>query len=220
MIRYLSGAHNQALVAVATQHGVGLMIQPGNTYHKVVQDYPAWAADNGMFTKTKKGFSALAFILMLLQPNLLANVSRCLFVAAPDVLIVGQDGSVVGDAAKTLLRFPLWASVIRSLGYPVALVAQDGLENLLDNVPWNDVDVLFLGGSTEWKLSEAAHRCSDEAKRRGKRTHMGRVNSYRRLALANSWGIDTADGTYLKYGPDVNLPNLLSWLERLQNETF
>ncbi len=44
---------------------------------------------------------------------------------------------------------------------------------------------------------------------------MGRVNSYRRLAYAQSIGCHSADGTYLKYGPDLNLPRLLRWLDLL-----
>jgi hypothetical protein len=27
-------------------------------------------------------------------------------------------------------------------------------------------------------------------------------------------GCDSADGTFLTFGPDVNLPRLLAWLER------
>lgn len=160
----------------------------------------------------------MAFLLMLLQPLLKEAIATCLFVAAPDVLIVHADGTVTGNAEATLLRFPMWRQVISSLGFPVALVAQDGLECMLDRVPWQDVDVLFIGGSTEWKLSSGAKACVDEARRLGKRTHMGRVNSYKRLALAQSWGMDTADGTFLKYGPETNLPHLLRWLDKLEQQ--
>jgi hypothetical protein len=30
--------------------------------------------------------------------------------------------------------------------------------------------------------------------------------------IAKRMGCDSADGTFLTYGPDVNLPRLLSWL--------
>jgi hypothetical protein len=46
----------------------------------------------------------------------------------------------------------------------------------------------------------------------GKGTHMGRVNSNRRLQYAATIGCDSADGTYLAFGPDQNLPRLLWWL--------
>lgn len=50
------------------------------------------------------------------------------------------------------------------------------------------------------------------------------VNSLRRLDLARDIGCHSADGTYLAFGPDQNLPKLLAWLrqvngqERLCNE--
>lgn len=216
MIRYLSGADSPALRAVAAEYGIGLMIQPNNAYWNRVGLYPCWCADNGAFTTRSCGFDIWAYIRMISRPALQRWLTTCLFITAPDVLRVLNDGSVIGDAAATLARFPLWASVIRNLGFPVALVAQDGLETMLDVVPWDTLDVLFIGGSTEWKLSPHARACVDEARQRGKRTHMGRVNSFKRLRLAASWGIDTADGTYLKHGPDKLLPNLLGWLRAIK----
>lgn len=95
---------------------------------------------------------------------------RCLFVAAPDVL---------GDAVATLERSEGWLREIRSWGMPVALVAQDGLEGL--RIPWQRFDCLFIGGSTEWKLSEAAGWLMEEARIRGKWVHVGRVSSWTRI---------------------------------------
>jgi hypothetical protein len=40
---------------------------------------------------------------------------------------------------------------------------------------------------------------------------MGRVNSLRRLRYADAIGCDSADGTYIAHGPDINLPALLGW---------
>lgn len=217
MIKYLTGSTSAAVAELAHEHGIGLLVQPGNRYDLQVQDYPAWAGDNGVFTKTAGGFSPERFRAMLARPNLRAYADRCLFVVAPDVLHVRDDGSVIGDAAGTLAQFAAWSREIRAAGFPVALVAQDGLETMLDAVEWDLVDVLFVGGSTEWKLSDAARKCVAEAKRRGKRTHMGRVNSYKRLALAESWGIDTADGTFLKFGMRTNIPRLLAWFSKLRN---
>jgi hypothetical protein len=87
---------------------------------------------------------------------------------------------------------------------------------MLDQVPWDLVNCLFVGGSTEWKLSMGARRCVVRAQREGKLTHMGRVNSYRRLSLADGWGVDTADGTFLAFGPTKNLPRLLNWIDKLE----
>lgn len=193
------------------------MIQPrnANSYQAHVGGYPFWAGDNGAFTKRAKGFDPVKFVRMLRLSELRKNARTCRFVVAPDRLQVLPSGQVIGDARGTLAQFPAWSEVIRLAGFPVALVAQNGLEDLLGEVPWGQVDVLFIGGDTRWKLSEAARVCIVEAKRRGKPAHMGRVNSYRRLARAGSMLCDTADGTFLKFAPERNLPRLLRWLDAI-----
>jgi len=191
------------------------MIQPGNSYHRQVARYPFWAADNGAFTRAAGGFDAEKFRRMLARAELREHSGRCLFVVAPDKLVVLPDGSVIGDAFGTLMQFTAWALEIRAAGFPVALVAQNGLERFLDHVPWDLVDVLFIGGDTAWKLSPAAHACVAAARARGKRAHMGRVNSYGRLARAAAMLCDTADGTYLRFGPDANIGRLTRWLDHI-----
>lgn len=216
MIRYLTGASSVGVEAVAFERGIGLMIQPGNSYHLKVDRYPFWAADNGAFTRAPGGFSEEKFRTMLNRPILREHAASCMFVVAPDKLVVLEDGSVVGDAIGTLNQFYDWATEIRAAGFPVALVAQNGLERLLHCVAWHMVDVLFIGGNTEWKLSDEARQCIVEAKRRGKMTHMGRVNSFSRLARASEMLCDTADGTFLMFAPKTNLPRLLHWLARIK----
>jgi hypothetical protein len=133
---------------------------------------------------------------------------RCLFAVAPDVL---------GDAKATIVRSAPFVYKLRAwFGLPGALVAQDGLEDL--DVPWNWFDVLFIGGSTEWKLGPAARALAAEAKARGKWVHMGRVNSLKRLRYAAAIGCDSADGTYLTYGPSINLPKVLGWLRDVNSQ--
>lgn len=163
-----------------------------------------WCADNGCFGK---GWPGNRSWLDWLGSHA-SDAAMCHFATAPDV---------VADASATMARSRPWLQVVRSLGYPVAFVAQDGLEDL--STPWDEFDVLFIGGTTEWKLGPAARALTDEAKKRGHRVHMGRVNSYKRLLYATRIGCDTADGTYLTFGPTVNLPKLLGWLTRLEAET-
>jgi hypothetical protein len=160
-----------------------------------------FCADNGVFGKGYPGDEAWwAWVQGLPREN-------CAFVVAPDV---------VADAAATIERSAPWLARIRSAGFPVAFVAQDGLESL--EVPWDDFDVLFIGGSTDWKLSRHARALTTAAKARGKDVHMGRVNSEKRLRYAEFIGCDSADGTYIAFGPDTNLPNVLGWL-RLVEQT-
>lgn len=161
-------------------------------------DGALWAADNGVYGKGFPGEGAWwAWLQSWVETN---DRERCLFATAPDV---------VGDAAATLERSRPWLPRIAELGVPAAFVAQDGLEPA--QVPWDDVGVLFLGGSTEWKLSPAAAQLALEARERGRRVHMGRVNSWRRWQVAEAFGCDTCDGTYLAFAPDLLLPDVLGW---------
>jgi hypothetical protein len=168
--------------------------------NKVLPDVP-WCADNSCFTPGRyPGDDAYLRWLAHRAPF----AARCAFATAPDV---------VGDAASTLHRSAPVLPRIRALGYPAALVAQDGLEH--QPIAWGSFDVLFLGGSTTWKLGPAAADLTRQARRRGLAVHMGRVNSLKRLRHAAAIGCQSVDGTYLAYGPDRNLPTLLGWLSEI-----
>ena len=158
--------------------------------------WPYWAIDNGCYTKPEKhnddDYLATLRRLVDLSP---------MFATAPDV---------VGDATATLVRSVPMLAKIRATGVPAALVAQDGLT--ADMVPWDAIDWLFLGGTTEWKLSSAARSLLIEATHRHVPVHMGRVNSWRRYKVAREWGCTSADGTYVGFGPDLNAPKVERWL--------
>jgi len=124
-----------------------------------------------------------------------------LFAVAPDV---------VGNARATLKQFGVWSHIIRSIGFPVALAAQDGLEDL--EIPWDGFEALFVGGSTEWKLSEAVAELIREAKRRGKWTHMGRVNSTHRTSRLREF-VDSVDGTAWAKHPTEYAVQWQKWLD-------
>lgn len=159
-----------------------------------------WCADNGVFGGTYPGDEK--YLMWLGKRTWSAD--RCRFAVAPDV---------VCDAAATLVRSKPMLPEIRRLGLPAALALQNGIENL--RVPWDDFDVAFLGGDTDWKIGPHARELTTEAHARGKWVHMGRVNSRRRLQIAAQMGCDSADGTYVANGPDTNLPKLLGWLGEL-----
>lgn len=154
-----------------------------------------WCLDNGCFSdrwKPKQFFDTL---------DRWKDLPDCLFAVVPDV---------VADAAATNQRWPSWDLGLRRRGYPVAYVIQDGATSI---PRW--CDAVFVGGSTDWKLGAEARALVALAKRHGKWVHMGRVNSRKRLRYATEIGCDSADGTYLTFGPTVNLPRLLGWLEEI-----
>lgn len=197
MTFYLTGAKNPEVLPLLDGGRLGLLNTPANSY---VRDPEwAWAADNGCFNARTYAGDDRWWAWLEAQVD-----DRCLFATAPDV---------VGDATATLDRSAPWLPRIRALGVPAAFVAQDGLEH--QPVPWDMFDVLFIGGSTEWKLGPRAADLAYRARDLGKRVHLGRVNSYRRLRHASAIGAHTADGTYLAFGPTTNLPKLTRWLDQL-----
>ncbi len=154
-----------------------------------------WAADNDCWNG---GLDEQAFVKMLTKSM---GEPGCLFAAAPDV---------VGDAAATLDLYDVWSSEIRSYGLPVALVAQDGMT--VEDVEWwaGAYDALFIGGTTEWKMSVEANDLVRRVKEDGVWIHMGRVNTRRRFKLAKAWGCDSVDGTSTVLYTDTHLPWQLS----------
>ncbi len=192
---YLSGAKNAAIRDDLATGRIGLLQTPANAYN--LGDVAVWAMDNGCFTETYPGDEAYLSLLRKHAPH----ADRCLFAAAPDV---------VGDAVATLERSGHMFAPIRALGYRAALVLQNGMESMA--LPWDDFDAVFVGGSTEWKLSLQAADLIREAKARGKFVHVGRVNSRTRYDRFAELGCDSADGTFLAFGPDTNAPKLRTWL--------
>lgn len=162
-----------------------------------------WVADNAIFGGNYPGDDAYLDWLGARREHRKA----CRFAAAPDV---------VCDAKATLERSGPMLARIRAAGYPVALVAQNGLEEL--SVPWADFDALFIGGDTAWKLGPHAAALTAQAHHYGKWVHMGRVNGWGRLRAARQMGCDSVDGTYLAFGPDKNLPKLLGWLAEVNDQ--
>jgi len=203
---YLSGATNDVIQDDLVRADIGLMCQPRNSLHLRIGAFPFWAADNGCFAAKWEEENWLDWLARL-------PTERCLFAVAPDVY---------PDAQASLDRGMLYAELLRSMGFPVAIVAQDGAEGI--DYPWDDFDCLFIGGARtddpkdEWKTSLDAEGLVRTARSRGKWVHMGRVNSQYRLFRAREMGCNSVDGTYVKHGPNVNVPKLARYV-RVVNST-
>jgi hypothetical protein len=104
--------------------------------------------------------------------------------------------------------FEEWYDDLNAVLQPLALVAQDGLTT--DRVPWRQIDALFIGGTTEFKMGDTARELVAEAQRHGKWVHMGRVNGHRRIRYAKAIGCDSFDGTSLSWFRDRWLLEYLS----------
>ncbi len=139
-----------------------------------------FSIDNGAFG---------GFELRLFENLLKRHCGRrelCRWVACPDV---------VGSARRTLEAFEYWSDRLLDDGWRLALVAQDGIENL--PIPWDRIDAIFIGGSTEWKMSKHAADCIRTAKILNKWAHVGRVNTPARFEHFEKLGADSLDGTGL-----------------------
>lgn len=135
-----------------------------------------FAIDNGAFSK----FDANAFSGLLKRNE--PHKDKCLFVTIPDV---------VGSCRRTLEVWRRRGSFCQH--WPLALVAQDGAEDL--DMPWDDFDCLFIGGKDPWKDSQSSLDLVRTAKILGKHVHVGRVNTHRRFDLFSSLGANTCDGS-------------------------
>lgn len=197
---------------------IGCMVTPRND--RTLPDGMVWAADCGLRTAVSTDPAAVDGYLRWLGRSA-KDRARCLFAVAPDVL---------GDADATWRRSAPLLPRIRALGYPAALVAQDGFDE--DRVDWSSFDVLFIGGAPatgngsvlpnerrrlargEWKRSETGGWAAIRAAHaRGLPVHVGRVNGGPYLRQLAAAGVRSADGTQLTW---ANLrARTLGWLDGL-----
>lgn len=167
-------------------------------HHRYNPGTRVWACDNDAFS----GFHDGRYMAMLERYR---DRKGCRWVTAPDV---------VGDAGATAALFEKWEPVVRSYGYPVAYVAQNGIE--LESVPWERVDALFVGGTDEFKLGPAVVPVIRAGLERGKWVHVGRVNWWGRIKAFRDHGVHSVDGSSMARWPDVWLPHVVGVLANEQ----
>lgn len=179
MIALLDNGQDLDQCAAEIGGPVGQLLTPLTRYH-LREPEGHWAIDNGGFKLVD-----VPGLLSLLKREA-HHRARCLFVTVPDV---------VGCARRTLEVFDRWRQKPELTGWKLALVCQDGQEDL--PIPWDQIDAVFIGGSTKWKLSEHVLHIIKAAKLLGKHTHAGRVNDPARFQHFEEMGVDTCDGTGL-----------------------
>lgn len=225
-IVYLTGVTTPSTVEAAAQRRashpftatqLGLLATPASAVHRQRDLYAVWAADNGCFAESKNGvpFDGARWLGWLEE----LGPDGCLFAALPDVL--NWHGDIpIGDPDATWRRSEPYIDRVNRLGFPVAIVLQDGVENMPD--VWRAIleraDVVFIGGSDHWKLGPTVPELIAEARDNGLWVHAGRVNSYKRLRHFAVAGAHSADGTFVKYSPKVNVPRMLAWFDKLAEE--
>jgi hypothetical protein len=177
---------------------LGQMVTP-DAGNRVVNG-ARWALDNGCFSDRWTPERWLATL------DRHQNAPDCLYAVVPDV---------VADARATNERWARWHGAARNRGYRCAYVLQNGCRSIPASA-----GAVFVGGDDRFKLGPEVRALVALAKRRRLWVHMGRVNSLRRLRYAAWLGCDSVDGTFLAFGPDRNLPQLLRWLRLAAEPTL
>lgn len=154
-----------------------------------------YAIDNGIFgaASASRPWSPEPFFGLL---ETIAQWVRPMWVVVPDAM---------GDKDETLRRWDQYAETCRLFDVPLAFAAQDGMTP--DDVP-ADADVVFIGGSTPWKwkhLTDFTGACP--------RVHVGRVNTYRLLWMADRAGAESCDGTGWYRGDQTQIAGLWRYLQ-------
>jgi hypothetical protein len=175
MLNVLVGAHSLNSIPARFRHRVGNLFSPGGFWS--ASDLP-FALDNYVYSAWRKEeeWSEQRFIAHLEKVKASGKTPR--WVVCPDV---------VGDAQASLRKWQEWCPRLVEYGWPIAFVVQDGQE--LSKVPKN-ADVIFIGGSTDWKRATIQQWCENFP-----RTHVARINTYRWLWHCHKCGAESIDGT-------------------------
>lgn len=181
---------------------LGVLVTPQTGNRLCALPYP-WAADNAAFSAPDDD----KFWKLCIDSWGMDRHCPPLWVAVPDV---------VADHQATRRLFDDWTShwryEIGTIPFPLSFVLQDGCT--ADEVPWDEIDAVFVGGSTKFKLRESEPLIR-EAKLQQKLVHIGRVNTMQRLRFAFDVGADTVDGTSFSMFPKTYIPPAVQYLRRL-----
>jgi len=141
----------------------------------------AYAIDNGAWTAHQSGlpFDEARFMRLVWKMGEKAD-----WIAVPDIVTGGIQS----------LEFSLkWLPELRGIA-PLLLPVQDGIRPRDIRAYVGPELGIFIGGSTEWKIQTALF-WGDLARDRKAHLHMGRVNSQRRIRIAQAAGCHSFDGT-------------------------
>lgn len=189
----------------ASRH-LGAMVTPntGNSLARVGNWGVTWCIDNAAFNAQK--FDPGKFLSLVCKAA--DAPSRPVFVVVPDV---------VANHAATVALFDKWLPRLRPFDLPLAFVAQDGLSDLEDEIPWPDIEAVFIGGGDEFKEDMTIH-VAEACRRHGKWCHLGRVNGRSRLRLALHNDVDSVDGSSLSRFPKTWIPKFIKDCVALEQE--
>ncbi len=202
---------SRMLVMCANQSGIefGRMVglhpgQLGHLYSPGAQRRPhtwlPYALDNGAFPAftNERPWDETAWLALLDWAE--ACGQPPLWALVPDV---------VADPVATLAAWEKYAPIIKQHGWPAAFAVQDG--HTPADVPAG-ADVIFIGGSTDWKRANIATFCAAFP-----RVHVGRINTRKWLDYCVGLGVESCDGTGWFRGDRKQLQGLYDYLASTSN---
>lgn len=180
MICYASRTGTKRNLAALRAAGWRLMVSRAGVWR--TEGFP-YALDNGAWTdfRTGRDFDDEAFKAIVDKLGREAD-----WVVAPDIVAGGLRS----------LRFSMvWLAPLLVRTRMVLVPVQDGMgpQDLVNIVLPGRVGI-FLGGSTDWKITNM-RPWGEFCAARGIYYHVGRVNTQRRFRLAHIAGADSVDGS-------------------------
>lgn len=165
------------MLAGKYEGSLGWMMSPATGFMRPYEWLP-YAVDNGKYAaySNNEKWNADKFFGML---------DRCRLEKCKPRWIVCPDE--IGDKDGTKKAWRNYRSEMTRYGWPVAFVAQDGMST--NDVPY-DSDLVFIGGSTEWKWRNVALFAATFD-----RVHVGRVSAPEKLEYCLRLGIESVDGS-------------------------
>lgn len=169
LVHYLAGKYPGRM---------GWLVGPKAMSKTKFRNWMPFALDNDAFSAwtTQTDWDESRWFNMLEQIKLMRLPP--LWAVVPDV---------VGDCEKTLERWHTYAPILDKYGFKKAFAVQDGMTP--GRIP-TGVDVIFVGGTTQWKW-QTAKRWADTQYP----VHIGRVNSVEKLTYCEEIGVQSVDGT-------------------------
>lgn len=197
-MRILVGAHSLSSIPDRYRHRLGNLFSPGGFWKNDL----GFSLDNYVYSAWRKGIAwdESRFVKHLEKVKLSGRVPD--WVVCPDV---------VGDSAASLAKWSQWEPRLRAYGWPLAFAVQDGQSP--ESIP-PSADLIFVGGSTEWKRKSISMWC-----RNFPRVHVARINTYRWLWYCHEQGAESVDGTGWFWQRKREYQDLLDYLAITEGET-
>jgi len=185
---FIGQTRSRKLISRLERYGFGEMCQPS--------EYPPrrspWVADNGAFAAWKAGLPCDTGAFASTLDRALSEGNHPAWAVIPDIVAGGAE-----SLAFSLAWLQCWRSELRGLCWYLAV--QDGMIPSDMQFMRGEIDGLFVGGTTAWKLHAGALWC-DYGHSRGWPVHIGRVGSGRRVSWAKAAGADSIDSCLPLWG--------------------